>query len=545
MLWACDGHRPSPDMPLFKLPAISPDASPGFTDAKTCSEWLRTLPLINVAPAQGALLAHIEELNAFELPASDRLKILEVLREPVFFVQTELAKKFSGRALPLSRSERDIFLNVTALWDALGHGYQHCLEAVVAGELIGQGALCCQRALDGVAQKLNEHYKAYQDIEPDDWHLAHTLFLFTEERGLEQIDVSDPLCKTSTLTTSEQTWLRLLLLNLANPNEQSHRQLAMMAKWLERWAEKVPVGKETKTSTLPLLTVDLAGAAGASRGPAAGTGARYLDMDELGASLQKRIMLLKKGESPQSLKLGEDCVQPYCEQNLQLLYRQLCETNNTRDQLRSSSSNQAQVAGGIAAIHHYISGLPFKQPGSPKELTTKQREEIATFGRVSTRDENDYSQIHGYAMELWTLLDESLTGLRMHRSADTPGARLAHSQLVGVRPADSQHFMLGTVRWLLSTRELDLNAGVRINPGVPQAIAIKPTGINAAAEKYAPALALPEVAALRSPASLLLPIGWFRPKRVIEIWRDAPQQVLLTALIERGVNFERVSFEAA
>jgi hypothetical protein len=532
-------------MALFALPATSAENDPGFTDAASCSEWLHTLPLINVAPAQGALLGHIEELNGFTLPPGERLEILEVLREPVHFVQAELAKKFAGRALPLGRLERDIFLNVTALWDALGQGYQHCLEAVAAGELIGQGALCCQRAIDCVAQKINEYYKAYQEVEPDDWHLAHTIYRFSEERHLEQIDVGDTQCKASTLTTPEQTWLRALLLNLANPNEHSPRQMAMIAKWLERWSERVTVGREASQTGLTQLTVDLDGSAGALREGANGESVRYLGMDEFGASLKKRIMLLRKGEDPQSLKLGEECVQPFCEQNLTLLYRQLCEAANTRDQSRKSASTKAQVSTGIGGIHHYISGLPFKQPGSAKELSAKERQEIATFGRVATRDDSDFSQIHGYAIEVWTLLDESLTGMRMRRAASDGGARFAHSQLVGVRPADSRHFMLGTVRWLLSTHELDLNAGVRLLAGVPRAIAVKPTGINASAEKYVPALELPEVAALRSPGTLILPNGWFRPKRVVEVWRDAPQQMLLTGILERGADFERVTYQPA
>lgn len=535
-------------MALFNLPATSPDINTAFTDAPTCSAWLQTLPLINVAPVQGTLLAHIEEFNAVEVAAAERLKILEVLREPVFFVQTELTRKFAGRALPLPRLERDIFLNVTALWVALGQGYQHCLEAVAAGDLIGQGALSCQRALDCVARKVIAHHNAYQDIKAEDWRLAHDIFLFAEERGLEQIDVSDALCKTSTLSTSEQTWLRLLLLNLANPNEQSPRQLAMIGRWLERWAKKVTVSKQVKPSPLPPLAVDLAGSAGASRQVPAGAGARHLGMDELSASMKKRIVLLRKGESPQALKLGEDCVQPFCEQNLLLLYRQLCEISNARNQSRQSSSNPTQVATGIAAIHHHICGRPFKQPGNATELSKKQRDEIATFGRIATRAESDYVKAQGYAVELWTLLDESLTGLRMRRSAATPGTRVAHLQLLGVRPSDSRHFILGTVRWLQSTDDLDLIAGVRIAPGVPQAIAVKPTGINAQTEKYVAALIQPEVAALRAPASLVLPSGWFRPKRVIDIWhdgRDTPQQALLTAILERGIDFERVSFEAA
>jgi hypothetical protein len=317
----------------------------------------------------------------------------------------------------------------------------------------------------------------------------------------------------------------------------------MIAKWLERWAERVTVGLEVRPDGLTQLAVDLDGSEGAKREAATGGNVRYLGMDELGASLKKRIMLLRKGESPQSLKLGEECVQPYCEQNLMLLYRQLCEAANTRDQSRKSASDNAQISSGIGAIHHYISGLPFKQPGSAKELTSKERQEIATFGRIATRDESGFSQLHGYAIETWTLLDESITGLRMRRAADAPGGRFSHTQLIGLRPSDSRSFMLGTVRWLLSTHELDLTAGVRLMPGVPQAVAVKPTGINALSEKYVPALSLPEVPALHAPATLILPNGWFRPKRVVEVWRDAPQQVLLTGIVERGSDFERVTFE--
>ena len=48
--------RAHTDMRFFNLPTTSPDNKPGFTDAQSCSAWLQTLPLINVAPTQGALL---------------------------------------------------------------------------------------------------------------------------------------------------------------------------------------------------------------------------------------------------------------------------------------------------------------------------------------------------------------------------------------------------------------------------------------------------------------------------------------------------------
>ncbi len=117
-------------MQALKLPAISPSASPEFTTVAGCLEWLQTLPLINVGPSHGRLLSELEELNSCEIPASERLKILEALLEPILFVQSEHAKKFSSRAVPLAKNEREILLSVTALWHALGIGYQHCMQSL-------------------------------------------------------------------------------------------------------------------------------------------------------------------------------------------------------------------------------------------------------------------------------------------------------------------------------------------------------------------------------------------------------------------------------
>jgi hypothetical protein len=90
-----------------------------------------------------------------------------------------------------------------------------------------------------------------------------------------------------------------------------------------------------------------------------------------------------------------------------------------------------------------------------------------------------------------------------------------------------------------------LYLGARIIPGVPRAVAVRPTGINAQAEKFVPALYCPALAALGSPASLILPPGWYRPKRVLEVYSDASESLLLTGVIERGSDFERVAIEPA
>src|SRR5581483_6851864 len=231
---------------------------------------------------------------------------------------------------------------------------------------------------------------------------------------------------------------------------------------------------------------------------------RYLDARKLAKSLRNRVALLRKGESPAKLALGEDCVQPACEQLLVHLYRHWCAGKPTRAFERRSGSGAAEGCTELSAIHHYIAGRAFRPPGEQPELTQKQRQEIATFGHVSTRDEDEYSGQHGFLMERWKIEDESAQGLRLVRAAAEPGKRLAHGQLIGVRPVDSKQFMLAHVRWVMTAENGDLHTGVKLMPGIPSPLAVRPTGLNVQPEAWAPALGLSAVPALNAPASLIL-----------------------------------------
>ena len=107
----------------FDLPLAAQDAKPDFRDASGCAAWLKELPLINVAPSHGKLLAQLVELNRSDIVPAERLKIAELLREAVVFLQTEQEKKFSNRPVPVLAQEREIFTGVVALWDAFLRGY--------------------------------------------------------------------------------------------------------------------------------------------------------------------------------------------------------------------------------------------------------------------------------------------------------------------------------------------------------------------------------------------------------------------------------------
>src|SRR5688500_2108193 len=139
----------------------------------------------------------------------------------------------------------------------------------------------------------------------------------------------------------------------------------------------------------------------------AGTELRYLDARKLAKSLKSRVALLRKGEYPAKLALGEDCVQPSCEQLLVFLYRQWCQAKPARAAARREAAAAADACNEFAAVHYHVSGRRFRQPGG----------------------DGDDRQPETFALERWQIEDESAQGLRLVRPAGTAGQRYAHGQL--------------------------------------------------------------------------------------------------------------------
>jgi hypothetical protein len=535
----------------MKLPDFSDDAAPEFADATGCKEWLQTVPLANVPAAQRELLGELDEFNRFAVKPAERLAVMEALREAVHFVQVEQVKKFANRALPMTEAEANAFADAIDLWEQMQVGYAHCLESALAGEggVKSQAALICQRVLAYVGLKMLYHYRAYRQVPAGDWRALHEAYAHAEKLKVAEDGVKDLMNRDVHDSSPRIAYARAVLMGMCSPNELGQRPLSFVSFLLERWASKLEV--ETRPvdegEGVAPLVADLAGDACPERvdHPAAGASLRYLDARALAKSLRNRVGLLRKGESPAKLALGEDCVQPSCEQQLVHLFRQWCQAKPGRAADRKRAAAGAQVCNEFGAIHYYVGGRGFRQPLEQKELTQKEREQIATFGRVSTKEDDDYSNVHGFLVESWQLEDESAQGLRIVRKADAPGKRYAHGQLVAVRPADAKSFMLGQVRWLMAAESGDLHAGIKLLAGVPSAVAIRPTGVNVQSEKFVQAMALGAVAAINQPTTLVIPTGWFKPKRVIELFTDTEHNVRLLEVIERGSDFERVTYERA
>lgn len=529
------------------LPTIDPAAScPEFSDATACKQWLKALPLTNVQLVQSELIQQLEVLSHFPLPALERLKILEQLRETVAYIAGELGKKYRNKPLPFTTLELAAWNNVETLWQILAANYRLCLQASIDGDagVAAFTALITQRAMHCLVVQILEYGHAYRAVPSALWRQLHPLYAYAEEREVASKRIKDGLNREDGSDSCEAVYAKALLLSLADPRQLSSRQLLQLDRWLDKWAARAPLDKEQPpTPALPLVAVDLAGASG----PAFYTGQmmkekRFLDTERTALSLRKRIKFLHNGGNAAETGLGEDCIQPGCEAFLTTLYRRWCEIQPSRVHDRDSAEKAVDLCFAFPAIHFFLSdATPFKQPGETLDLAPEIMQDMHMYGRVTKRTEKLLISRLGFSLESWRCLDQSAGGFRLERGA--VGERISQNLLLALRPEGDEHFTLAVVRWLEATENGGVSIGTRAMPGKPTPMAVRQIGANKLnAGRFVPAFMLSTMPGQKAPPSLVLPMGWFQQENRLQIYTGMTETVRMVSLLEKGANFDRVGF---
>jgi cyclic-di-GMP-binding protein len=528
------------------LPEIRPGAVTELRDAASCKRWVEQLPLTNPTQVQQALTSELKRFLQFGMGPLERLKTLEELRETVELVQVECAKKYGAKPLPLAEMELTLWKQAVDLWQLLRVAYQRCLQDAVEGgeEARKNAALMCQRCIRYTTSTIFEHYLINHEVAPDLRRHLHALYAFADKRGFADAQVQDSINRDANSTSCVATYAQALLLGLGNPYSLTPKQLELSKRWLDKWGDKISI-TTTPSEGAFVLMVDLDGDQGAMlrTQESAPASVRYLVVDDLAKNLLKRIVLLEKGQPPAELGLGTDCAQPGCETLLKLLYQQWCRPGTAAVNPRRQVEGTLQVCIGISAIHYYMSGKPFKQPGAP-QLSREEEEELATFGHLSKQREEMRASQMGYALESWKTINVGSEGFGFVRAPDSAGSRLHLHQLIGACTAGEKTFILCVVQWLTLKQNGELHLGVRALPGISEPVAVRPVG-GGTPHPYVQAFLLPDVADKKIETSLILPSGWFQTGRVIEVFTSEPQRVKLTKLLDKGSDYEQVDFSSA
>ena len=534
----------------FELPATGRDQAPAFLAARECRDWLVKVPLANPSQAQAIVLRQLGLLHHFDLPVAERLAILEELRGSVCRMQEDAAKGFAARPLPLAPPEQHALETSLAVWNLLALGYLRCFAVAAEGrgkEVVALQALVAQRTLSVFADWQVDLCRGEQLPDGSYWLKLHRILAAAEGLGVTTVAVEDPVRHGKLPTNALAAYAECNLLSTASLFELPARHIAWVARWARRWGGKLEMlnasPSQIRGRALPLC-VDLEADQPASYQPRGAAGCRWLETTELRKSLVSRIALLEQGHAPATLQLGDDVTQPAAADLLRRVLQRWCQGGTPRREARHAASGDCLVVVGFEAVHRQLAGgRAFVPPNRDARMLRREREEFETFGNLrqpagTPSRQGDPGLENWRVIDDWQLLNTSPGGMRVSRALGD-GARIGAGQLIAVRTAEDQRFALAMVRWAL--REgAELTAGIQLLPGEPRPATARVIDANGVAGPWQQACVLPEIAALRIPASLVLRTGSFRLDRRIEVMAEQRSQVMtLYRILDHGSEFER------
>jgi hypothetical protein len=499
-----------------------------FADAASCAAWLDTVASRRPAEAHEMLAAQIGLLGRSDLPAAERLVILELLYRRAGPLQTELSGQYIGRALPLSIVEYSLWRSVVDMWQSLHAAYEFLLRRCFKGEtgLGSHAPLLALRAIEFTAAAIKAHHEVYREVPPMLWRQLHQTYAFAERHGVSATGVADPLAAPISSQSPVALYGRTLLAHLGNPYAMSPRQMAVTYRWAALWESLVGIGQIPVAPGLtPVLAVDLKSSAPPvpARHVAAGPSVRYVWLEQLGQALRRVLTLLRQGEDPAGLGLGKDLHQPGCERLLTLLYIQWCGSGMGQIGAPRERGEEARAAVGFLAV--------CRQLGLESEAFRSAAASVRAAASPFT--------------EQWYVAGTSAPGFLAVARGPECDERIQHHQLVAIRRRSAAHFQLAVVQWMRLEQDGDLSVGLRLLPGIPHVTPLQPGAAALDDDASATAILLPAAPETRTPATLVLAPSSFEPGRELELLSGTMRRVKLLRLLERGADFERVVFEIA
>lgn len=534
-----------------------PASKPMLWDVRSCEEWLARATLADSRHACSAFLSLLDELEDAPPRHTPYLQILERLRDPILLAQEENTKKFAAKPLPLGHVESLAFSQACDLWVVLLRAYRRLLRAALKGsrpELVASVALLCERAIEYTGELIGVHFLARREIGEDLWQWLHEAYALAERRGVADVAVAEPRSRMPSSSTCTAAYVRLLMLALAHPYGLKERELTWARRWTRRWAEKARVGPEPRSESERGYRIDLSGTTGPQwyeghdgydgqdrqDGGPTFEAVRHLDFADIAHSIKWRLRKLEEGVLPAELGLGRDCIQPATGELLGALLSSWTHSPKSRQFPRHVAHTATELASGMAQIHAALGGEVIVEDIRHWDYTRRDAEPIHIFQHVVGFEARRGHVVS--SVEQWNTLDESASGFRLHRRG--PGARLAHRQLVALRPQGAQQFILCELRWLIQSPDQTLTVGARALVGLAQPVSVRPLSEDPAKPSpFSHALVLPVARDL--PASIVLPGGWHQPGRTLDLRAEGPAflHIRLTELLARGYDFDHARFE--
>ncbi len=428
-----------------------------LAERKTVERWLASFPPNDPLGAHTAILTELTALTEKDFPRTPaRLEAvfhLDALSEPI---RRSLTTQYLEHGNRSTRVENQLW---QSLFDTT-QGFLLCYQ-VFGREVAGHAKNNKWRALlpELLARQITHQgndakirlYR-YEQWIPARWTELHTLFQTACTAQIERVPVS--MVGDGLLTTIEQEYLRVLLLQLMNAGNLAPRHVQWVVDQLAEWCAPLRLNLEAPTMTS--FYVDLGDRAGLRRRgphPLEG-GVLFLDTQPLHAMLMQHVVVLD--QKVRSDPLSERTTRR--DEHLNLLTKLAAQVDPEfrpviRRGERQTASGSVDAIVGFAKISGFLRDEETGPSADARPATGSYGDtmEIATFGRM--RNENARAmevarrRLATYATPggAWDVRDVSQTGYRLVAPMTVVNA-VTLGTLAAIRTGGQPLWTLGIVR---------------------------------------------------------------------------------------------------
>lgn len=548
---------------------VKPGKDSFDTRLKSVEQWIEDLPRASVGNCAKEIYQVLKEINHLEIRYQDRIKILELFREPVQYITQAMQKHFVGRPVPLPEKNQKIADATRKIYYLMAIAYQIAIEDMLSAKhlLLDKKKLTTliHRAISYLSRVLLTTYQNYAPLPQNIWLNINKLYACAEARKLHHEGVVDSQHQYIQKTTIEDEYVRILLLSLASPYHLRHGEIDKVYINLERWkgyATPHAVSDAAKTIGDFMINIesDLAPAYLAlSEEDIDAQNVRTLDtsslIEMLCTELEKSDVILSK--TLISLNLGSETLTHDLIRRLLVSWGPMAE----RAHQRFARKGKINVTVGLSATHQAIlnySGIHtgFNEMVAQDDsqilrvVETQSRYEANEVKHVQDDNPDIWEMVYAQGklqmispnakpdlvkgssdakddmyctLKDWVLVNQSEDGYCIHCDADC-GHNAQVGEIIGLQPVkadgSSGSWTIGIIRWLQSEGQHSVRVGGQFLSRTAIPVGMSSMIDGGGQEQIQRALLLPSVKAMGRPSRLITTGATFRVGAITKIYLE-------------------------
>ena len=498
-----------------------------FADSneKSISQWIAELPKANIGETARQLYQGLMEINQLKVAPEKRLAILELIRPEVHYVCAALSRYYLGQSIVLEERPRKVANLSQSLQNHLATGYkivvaqEHSMKSRGRAEDLG---LAIQRAMRALSGPLLRAYQLYCPVADGIWLEVHQLFQLALKRKLQHLAISDSESLGGKVLSIEQTYLAIMLLGTARPNQMRQSSMSKLFAVLENWGRLASLVEPDSASALFIINpeMDCPPRYRSLVREEDLTGSLGLDTRQLVDAIKQYLLDGEAGNDRLNMPegLGLELLQHVSESWGDLAER----TFN-----RMPGRGELRITIGMSATHFHIAHSSFarfinaednnpfsdaaqraRQDGWSTAFDGEQSVDwaggVETINYASADEADSEEDAENYPIHNLRIVNHSPGGFCLTWPREVP-RQLQAGELLGVQEERGQSWSLAVVRWIRQIRGGGTQMGIELIAPHCTPCASKLLRKADAPSRYLRALMLPEVTAIDRPATLLTP----------------------------------------